>query len=129
MNGVLPDYSFIRCESPYFEFIKAVYEAPTEEEREFLLSFLVQYVNFVLFSGVYSFEDGLPASTRTGTREWDRAVETWRHEPRSRKDSRISDALDAIRYGLRDSMCQDKLWEWLISHMVNLDSSAERHLR
>ena len=122
MDDDLPDYSFIACESPYFELIKSVYEAPTEEEREFLLSFLVQYVNFILFSGVYSFDYGLPATVQFGSPEWDRAVAAWLGKPRSRKDLRISDALEALRYGLGDRACQDKLWAWLFPIMVNLDS-------
>jgi hypothetical protein len=124
MDDVFPDYSFIECESPYLDFIKAVYEAPTEEEREFVLSLLVQYVNFIVFSGVYSFDDGLPTNAQVGTPEWDRTVEAWWHEPRSKKELRISDALDAIRYGLGDRVCQDKLWAWLFLIMVNLDSGA-----
>lgn len=88
MDDSLIDYSFINCDLPYEAFVRAAYEADTEEERKLLVSFLIQYLDFVVFSGAES------SDTTKGRRK-------------------VIDAINAVRYCLRDRVVQNDIWQWL----------------
>jgi hypothetical protein len=112
MANRITDYSFINCEPPYCAFVEAAYRAIAQQERAFLISSLIQYFDFVLFSGVYSFVDEkYPYNAEVG-------------DPALEKYEKPVDALNAVRYCLRDPICQDEMWKWLLGIMVQLDSNA-----
>jgi hypothetical protein len=103
------DYSFINCDFPYSEFIKAAYEAHVDQERKMILSLLIQYIDFIVFSGAYPFIDSkYPVNARFD-------------DERLINYGKIPEALDAVRYCLRDRICQDISWDWLLRVMIGLD--------
>jgi hypothetical protein len=112
MDANKTDYSLINCERPYFDFIKAAHEAQDEQEQELLLTFLVEYINFVVFSGKFPF-----SSSKTPQISPD--------YPQRQKTSKLHDALNAVRYCLRDPLCQEKVWAWLYRVMIALNRDAE----
>ena len=104
------DYSFINCDFPYSAILEAAYLALVEAERVFFIETLIRYIDFVVFSGV--FEKGNSENINQDATSGDEQL-------------KIVEALNAVRYCLRDPICQDEMWTWLHRVMVQLDSPTK----
>lgn len=113
MVNQLRNYSFINCGCPYADLINAAYETQVKEDREYLISLVIQYMDFVVFSGTFAF---ILDPYKPPFEQDDSAL---------RMCMKSSEAFDAIRYCLRDPLCQDQTWTWLQGKMACMDPAVQ----
>jgi hypothetical protein len=92
----------INCDFPWSALVKIIHDAKTSEDRELLLEFLVIDLDFVV-------------RLRSPIK---------RHRYHKDRFQFIS-AVNAVRYCLRDSICQEYVWKWLFDALSVMNSEMQ----